>query len=208
MNTKKVVKSNVFWFAGVCRFYVVFAFVFFASIGCSNDKPQVSGKISNRAETPMLEAFNVSTIISDSGITRYRITTPEWRVYDKAAESYWLFPEGLHFDRFDLNYNVDAQIDCNYATYYDKLQLWVLKDSVKCTNIAGEQFETNLLNWSYTEERIYSDSAIRIIKKTMIINGVGFEANQMLTKYHINQVTGIFPIDSEENDSTELINNE
>jgi LPS export ABC transporter protein LptC len=172
----------------------------FLSIGCSNDKPQITDSVIDRAETPHLKAMNISTIISDSGITRYRITTPEWFVFDKAVEPYWLFPKGLHFDRFDEQYNVDAQIDCNHAIYYNKLQHWILTDSVKCTNIEGEQFSTNLLNWNQREERIYSDSAITIQKKTMIINGLGFESNQTLTKYRINKVTGILPID---NDSTE-----
>ncbi|MDR2684745.1 MAG: LPS export ABC transporter periplasmic protein LptC [Prevotellaceae bacterium] len=173
----------------------------FLPICCSNEKPQITSSVIDRAETPQLKAINISTIISDSGITRYRITTPEWYIYDKAAEPYWLFPRGLHFDRFDENYDVDAQIDCNHAVYYDKIQLWVLKDSVRCTNIQGEQFETNLLNWNQREERIYSDSAISIQKKTMIINGIGFESNQMLTKYRINKVTGILPIDE---DSTQM----
>lgn len=42
---------------------------------------------------------DVSTLISDSGITRYRVVTPLWLVYDEARESRWRFPSGLHLDR-------------------------------------------------------------------------------------------------------------
>ncbi|MDR0828562.1 MAG: LPS export ABC transporter periplasmic protein LptC [Prevotellaceae bacterium] len=181
-------------------YYLLFIIHCSLFASCTNNKPQIADSVIDRAESPRLKATEITTIISDSGITRYRITTKEWYVFDKAAEPYWLFPNGLHFDRFDEHYNVDAQIDCNHATYYDKKQLWVLKDSVKCTNIEGEQFSTNLLHWSQLEERIYSDSAISIQKKTMIINGLGFESNQTLTIYRINKVTGIIPLD---NDSTE-----
>jgi LPS export ABC transporter protein LptC len=170
----------------------------FLSVSCINDKPQVTEAVGDRAEAARLKALNISTIISDSGVTRYRITTPEWYVFDRSAEPYWLFPKGLHFDRFDHDYNIDAQIDCKHAIYYDKKQLWVLSDSVRCTNIEGEKFETNLLNWDQKEERIYSDSAISITKKSLIIKGFGFESNQTLTAYSTHNVTGILPIDAED----------
>lgn len=176
----------------------------FLSISCTNKKPDITDSVGDRAEAARLKALNITTIVSDSGITRYRITADEWLVFDKAVEPYWLFPQGLHFERFDQNYNVDAQIDCKYATYYDKLRLWVLKDSVRCTNIEGEQFETNLLNWNEYEQRIYSDSAITITKKNLIIKGIGFESNQTLTNYHTHQVTGILPVDEEEEENDEL----
>ena len=170
----------------------------FMSVSCTNDKPQITDSVGDRAEAARLKALEITTIVSDSGITRYRITTPEWYVFDKAAEPYWLFPQGVHFEKFDLNFNVDAKIDCKHAIYYDKIQLWVLSDSVRCTNIEGEQFETNLLNWNEREERIYSDSAITITKKDLIIKGIGFESNQTLTSYRTRQVTGILPVDQEE----------
>lgn len=168
---------------------------------CSGGKPVAKGMVTDRANTPSLQASDITTIISDSGITRYRITTPDMQIYDKAERSHWLFPRGLHFERFDESYQVDAQIDCKYAIYYDKEKFWTLKDSVCCTNISGEMFETNLLNWDEAAERIFSDQPIKITKDNMIINGIGFESNQMLTRYKINRVTGIVPIDETE-DST------
>jgi len=170
----------------------------FSFIGCTNKKPDITDSVVNRAETARLKAYDITTIVSDSGITRYRIMADEWLVFDKAAEPYWLFPQGLHFERFDENYNVDAKIDCKHAIYYDKLRLWILRDSVRCTNIEGEQFETSLLNWNEFEQRIYSDSAITITKKNLIIKGIGFESNQTLTNYRTHQVTGILPVDDAE----------
>jgi len=184
-----------------------FIIVFVIICGCSGNKPVIQGKVTDRAKTPSLNAFEVTTIISDSGITRYRITTPEWYIFDKADRSHWLFPKGLHFDRFNTKYEVDAQIDCKWAIYYDKEKLWTLRDSVRCRNLSGETFSTDLLNWNEITQMIYSDAAITITKKTMIINGIGFESNQMLTKYHINKVTGILPVDSEEETDTVKMNN-
>jgi len=171
--------------------------ILFLCISCG-DKPPMTEAITNRSETPRLKVDEITTIISDSGITRYRITAKVWCMYDKTSEPYWDFPEGLHLERFDENYNVDAKIDCKRARYYDTRRLWELNDSVRATNLDGDQFATQQLFWSQNEERIYSDSAIVVTQRDKKIMGEGFESNQSMTRYTIRKTKGIIPIESEE----------
>jgi hypothetical protein len=51
--------------------------------------------VTDRAAMPVLEAEDVMTLISDSGVTRYRIKAPKWCIYDKADTPYWEFPKGV-----------------------------------------------------------------------------------------------------------------
>ena len=166
-------------------------------LSCS-DRPEQVDAITNRAETPSLRATEVSTVISDSGITRYRINTPEWLIYDKAEVPFWDFPQGIHLEKFDTRLNVDAEIQSNYAIYYDKKRLWDLRDSVKAVNMEGELFECDQLFWDENTEKVYSDSKIKITQKDKIITGYGFESNQALTKYVIRNPEGIFPLSEED----------
>lgn len=46
-------------------------------------------------KTYTMKATDVSSLISDSGITRYRLKAKEWQIYGKAAEPHWYFPEDL-----------------------------------------------------------------------------------------------------------------
>jgi LPS export ABC transporter protein LptC len=133
-------------------------------------------------------------MISDSGITRYRISTPEWLIYDKAAEPYWDFPKGIKFERFDKNYKTDANIRSDKAVFYDNQKLWDLSGHVKAVNVEGEIFESNQLFWDQKQEKIYSKEFISITQKDKVIKGYGFESNQTLSKYTITKVKGIFPI--------------
>lgn len=171
--------------------------ILFLCISCG-DKPAITEAITNRSEMPRLKVDEITTIISDSGITRYRITAKVWCVYDKAAEPYWDFPEGLHLERFDENYNTDAKIDCKRARYYESRRLWELNDSVRATNLQGDQFATQQLFWSQNEERIYSDSAIVVTQRDKKIMGEGFESNQSMTRYTIRKTKGIIPVESGE----------
>lgn len=169
----------------------------FLCIACG-DKPPITEAITNRNERPRLKVDDITTIISDSGITRYRISAKVWCVYDKAAEPYWDFPEGLHLERFDEYYKPDAKIDCKRARYYQNRRLWELNDSVRATNLQGDQFATQQLFWSQNEERIYSDSAIVVTQRDKKIMGEGFESNQSMTRYTIRKTKGIIPIESGE----------
>ena len=101
----------------------------------------------------------------------------------------------MRFERFDENYNIDAEIECNRAIYYSKLELWRLNDNVEATNLNHEEFYTNELYWDQKEERVYSDSAITIIQKERKILGVGFESNQTFSRYSIRQPKGTIPIE-------------
>jgi len=163
-------------------------------VSCSEKTEQVEA-ITDRSTTPSLRATEVSTVVSDSGITRYRMKTPEWLIYDRAEVPYWDFPQGIHLEKFDTDLNVDAEVQSNYAIYYDKKRLWDLRDSVTAVNLEGERFESNQLFWDEISERIYSDDSIKITQKDKIIKGLGFESNQSLTKYVIRRPIGVFPLE-------------
>lgn len=172
--------------------------VLFLLFSCTKSETEVIDAVENRSIIPRLHSLEVSTVVSDSGITRYRITTPQWDMYDRASSPYWEFPLGVHFERFDEQLRVDANVHCNYARFYENDNLWELRGKVTATNIQGELFETEQLFWNQRTERIYSDSLIKITQAEYIIIGVGFESNQEMTRYTVKQTQGIIPLEEEE----------
>jgi LPS export ABC transporter protein LptC len=164
-------------------------------VGCRKKGVKLRAEaVTNRAEMAALEATDVMTIVSDSGVTRYRITTPLWRVYDKADTPYWEFPDGIYLEKFGLDLSSDATIEADYAHYNERQQLWKLRGNVKAVNLEGEQFETPLLFWDQKEETVYSDSSIVITREASIIKGIGFRSNQSMTQYTILRPTGVIPL--------------
>lgn len=150
--------------------------------------------IADRKAMPALAGDEVTTLISDSGITRYRIKAKKWLVYDKADTPYWEFPEGVYLEKFNLNLEADATVEADYAYYNEPAQRWMLRGNVQAVNLQGEKFETPLLYWDQPSESVYSDSSIVITREASIIKGVGFRSNQEMTQYTILRPTGVFPI--------------
>ena len=154
-----------------------------------------AGAIADRAAMPALEGMDVTTLISDSGVTRYRIKAKRWLVFDKADTPYWEFPEGIYLEKFNMDLEADATVEADYAYYNEPAQRWTLKGNVEAMNLEGEKFETPLLYWDQKSESVYSDSSITITRETSIIKGVGFQSNQEMTNYTIQYPTGVFPIE-------------
>lgn len=168
--------------------------------GCASrpERVEQSDIIAAREELPVLMTDSVKTLISDSGVTRYRIETPEWLVFDKTEKPYQEFPHGIYLEQFDQQLKVQASMKADYAIYDEQAQVWTLRGHVHALNREGEQFDTPELNWSQQGKRIYSDSSILITREKSIIEGVGFDSNEEMTKYTILRPTGVFPIDEEE----------
>lgn len=169
--------------------------VLFIAVSCGNKEIEKTSAITDRTKLPKLKATEITTVISDSGITRYRISTPLWEVYDRASQPYWEFTKGLHLERFDQNLKVDANIHSKYAKYFQNEKLWELKGNVRMTNIKGELFETEHLFWNQYDEKIYSDTIVKITQQSYIINAVGFVSNQQMTKYQFRGTRGVFPVE-------------
>jgi len=165
--------------------------MFFYLVSCNSDKQEIVDAVKDRNNTAKLHAQDITTVISDSGVTRYRISAPQWDIYDRADPPYWEFPYGVHFERFDLKLNIDANIHCQYAKYFMNEELWDLRGKVKATNIRGELFETERLFWNQRTEKIYTDSVVKITRQSYIFNTIGFESNQTMTQYTFKKTTGI-----------------
>lgn len=166
--------------------------------GCGgNKKDSVAGTLLNPDTIPTMLTHDVTTLISDSGMTKYKITSKIWFVYDEAKIPVWKFPEGLYLEKLDDEFKVEAHIECDSATYFKRDKLWRLDGNVKITNVKKELFLTEQLFWSQSRHKVYSDSFIHIEKSDRIIEGYGFTSNERMTTYQINKPSGIFPVDEE-----------
>ena len=159
------------------------------------DIVQVEG---DKQDIPTIVSTDVVTLISDSGITQYRITTPLWKIFEEAKKPYWKFPIGLFLEKFDSIFDTEASIKCDSATYYKEDQLWQLDGHVTILNVEDEVILTQQLFWDQRKQKVYSDSFIHIEKKDRIIEGYGFVSNEKMTVYELDRVSGIFPVEEKQ----------
>lgn len=166
------------------------------TLACSGEHKEMVEVTFDPETTYTMKTTGVISLISDSGVTRYRANAKEWLVYGKAKEPYWYFPEGIYVEKFDSLFHTEASIVADTAYYYDKRGLFRFVGQVEVKSLQGEHFETEELFWNQKEDKVYSDRFIRIEQEDKIITGVGFESNQNMTRYTIRESRGVFPVDT------------
>lgn len=177
---------------------VVVMLIFF---GACEEKTEAVDLAFSPDSTYTMRATDVSTLISDSGITRYRLLADEWLVFSKAADPYWYFPSGMYVEKFDSLFNTEGSVRADTAFYYTNRDEWVLIGNVRIANLQDEKFESERIYWDQKKKLIHSPEFIRIEQKDKIITGYGFESNQEMTRYKIFNPQGIFPVPKEQEDT-------
>ena len=180
------------------------AMLLFCSLAACNREVKEEVEIGfNPDSTYTMKAVDVVTLVSDSGITRYKVQTHEWYMFGEASEPYWYFPKKLHLEKFDSLFRVEASVDADTAYFYQHRKLWKLIGHVRVRSLQGEQFETSVLYWDQNLEKVYSDQFIRITKGEFVNTGQGFESNQALTQYRIFNSAAEIPFEDHSIDSTD-----
>ena len=174
-------------------FYATVMFVLFP--GCSKSGKNLAAAVEERDSLSSMTSLGVTTLISDSGITRYKIITEEWCIFDKKNPPYWAFEKGVYLEKFDTLLHIDASIKADTAYYYDRNKLWELKGNVQIRSQRGDKFEKSQMFWDEKNKTVYSDKYIKIEQEDKTLTGYGFESNQELTEYVIKNTTGIFIIE-------------
>lgn len=162
--------------------------------GCREEQKVDVSRQLNPAGMPSMSTRNVSTLISDSGRTQYKIVSPLWLIFDEVDTPYWFFPEGLYLQKYDHKFNVIATIAADSATFYKMQRLWKLEGNVEMTKAPSDLFLSPRVFWNQRQQIIYSDTFMHMENATHVIEGTGFESDDDLKKYRILHPTGIFPV--------------
>lgn len=128
---------------------------------------------------PSMITTQVETLISDSGITRYRLIADMWKVFDRAAEPHWFFPEGLYVEQFDSLFNIEGTIVADTAWNYTDKRMWRLRGNVHIQDVSGDQLWSQELFWNQNDQwiSIPRDVLVRLQRADgFVLYGWGLES--------------------------------
>ena len=162
---------------------------------CKKDIKDTVEFVFNPETSHTLKEKNVEVFVSDSGVTRFKLTADTRLMFDKATNPYWFFPDGVYLEQFDSVFNKEASIKADTAYYYVRRELWEAKGNVEMLNLEGQRFETSQIFWDMQKETIYSDVFIRITKGESVNTGIGFTSNQDLSKWEMRNSGAVFPVE-------------
>ena len=136
--------------------------------------------------------YGVNTLISDSGVVKYRIVTERYEVNQVKNPPRWTFDKGVFLEEFDENFHVQLYIQCDTAYYYDQQRLWELRGRVRVKTKDGVRFYSEELFRDENRHELYSNKFSRLITPDRQLQGNYFRSDERMTKYYVSNSKGSF----------------
>ena len=164
-------------------------------VACQEQVEHTALAINDRDSVPVMVSWGVNTLISDSGVIKYRIVTERWEVNQAKRPSRWTFDKGLFLEQFDEKFHVQGYIQCDTAYYYDQQKLWELRSRVRVLTKDGLRFRSEQLFWNEAEHVLYSHVYSKLITPERTLQGSYFRSDERMTKYYVSNSRGSFTAD-------------
>lgn len=187
---------------------VLFASSIIVLASCEDRKEHIAPAIYEEDSTSMMISYGVNTLISDSGVMKYRIIAEEWEINTVKNPSRWIFNKGLFMEQFDEKFHVEAYVQADTAFYYDQIRIWELRNNVRIRTTDGLRFSSNELFWDQQKREFYSHMPSTLITPERTMHGTYFRSDEQMTRYLVTNSKGSFESadfskDSEKKENTD-----
>ena len=81
-----------------------------ALCACSEQKEHTAPAINPQDSVSVMISYGINTLVSDSGIMKYRIVAEKWEINEIKNPPRWYFPRGLFMEQFDEKFHVETYI--------------------------------------------------------------------------------------------------
>ena len=171
---------------------VSFTFAPFFMLSCNQAHEHVADAINPQDSASMMTSYGVNTLISDSGVIKYRIVTERWDVNTVKNPSRWEFMKGVFFEQFDEHFHVQAYIQADTAWYFDQQRLWKLRGRVNIRNVNGLEYTSEELFWDGLRHEFYSTEFSRVVTPERTLEGSYFRSDESMSHYLVTNSKGSF----------------
>lgn len=192
MQTSLKEISSKIWRHGkgvTTSFLVVIALSLFS---CTEEQEHTAPPIYDKDSVSVMTSYGVNTLISDSGVIKYRIVTERWDINQTKQPSRWTFVKGVFFEQFDEKFHVQAYVQADTAWYYDQMKLWELRGRVRVRNVNGLRFRSEELFWDGRTHELYSNQLSVLITPDRTLKGTYFRSDESMTRYMVSNSQGSF----------------
>ena len=159
---------------------------------CTEPHEHTAHAINPEDSASIMVSYGVNTLISDSGVIKYRIVTERWEVNNVRQPSRWEFMKGIFFEQFDEQFHVQGYIQADTAWYYDQRRLWKLRGRVSLRNVNGLRYNSEELYWDGNSHEFYSTVFSRVVTPERTMEGTYFRSDEHMDHYMVSNSRGSF----------------
>lgn len=170
----------------------MFILLFVAVWGCNRPKEHTAPAIRDCDSVAMMVSYGINTMISDSGVMKYRIIAERWEVNEVKNPPRWIFPRGVFLEQFDEKLHIEAYVQSDTAYYYSTMNLWHLIGNVRVRTVSGVRYNSEELFWDQTKHELYSNVYSKVVTPEREMEGSYFRSDERMTRYFVSNSKGSF----------------
>lgn len=159
---------------------------------CEEQKEHTAAAINPRDSVAMMTSYGINTLISDSGVMKYRIVAERWEVNENLNPKRWIFRRGMFMQQFDEKFHVEAYVQSDTAFYYTEKRLWHLIGNVRVRTTDGLRFSSEELYWDQNSHELYSNKFSHLITPERELQGSYFTSDERMEHYKVTNTKGSF----------------
>lgn len=167
-------------------------FLFFLA-SCEGEKEHMAPAVGENDSLPFMNAHGISTLISDSGVIRYKLVAEEWQIFNTPVAATWVFKKGFFMERYDEDMHIDLFVQSDTA-YLREQRTWELRGRVVVKNVQGTLFMTEELFWDMNEHKMWNHMPMDIYMPDRELHGTDFRSNEEMTDYFVSNSVGALPV--------------
>lgn len=171
---------------------ICFAVVILFLQSCTEEKEHTAAAINPRDSVSMMTSYGVNTLISDSGVMKYRVIAEKWEVNTVRNPSRWIFVDGLFLEQYDDKFHTAVYIQCDTAYYFDQLRKWELRGRVSVKTADGLRLSSEELFWDQVNHELYSNKFSHLVTPDRELQGSYFRSDERMTHYFVSNTKGSF----------------
>lgn len=168
-----------------------------AVAACSKERVETKSLNVNIDSLYTARMIKLNTLISDSGMIRYRMIAPVLLIYERPERNEWVFPQGLILRPYDTVSGNKVFIKADSAIRSTATEEWELIGHVQVQGPKGQRLNTHRLFWQRDQRRLYSHDTTYFFTQGRELRGSSFEATDDLSWYQILNNKGMIEYDEE-----------
>ena len=161
-------------------------------VACQEQVEHTAPAILAKDSVAMMTSYGVNTLVSDSGVMKYRIVTERWEVNTAKNPSRWTFEKGILLEQFDETFHINSYIQSDTAYYFDQLKVWKLYGRVRILTKDGLRFTSEQLTWDQNKHELSSDVFSKLVTPERTLQGSHFWSDEKMTRYFVSNSKGSF----------------
>ena len=163
--------------------------ILFVLLSCKDAKVIIK---SDPFSGPVIKAFDLKTVLSDSAKIKVTVETPLQLEYQNGNQEY---PKGVTVTFFNQKGEAYTRLTADKGKFTKNQNIYVVYENVLVRNMQKqEELSTVELFWNPQKQEIYTNQNVKIVTAKEILYGTGLTAKQDFMSCKITKPTGKFTV--------------